>query len=294
MAIIRHAYSCTVGDTSDTGVVRPSNWNSAHNYTMLDVVVLGGNTAGATASISSGTMMLAGGSNVTLSQNNNSVSIIAGGDSRHYSFWQHPDINIWTTIGAIAQGSLSLQHVYCPYYVSGTRFVLGGSLSAATNTSGTTASCNLSVRIGIYTLNGSTLSLASSGSANNGFQWSQSASTTANTSIQSMRMLTVPLNVNFTPGSYWVGALITSETTYTSAGYTLYGNNLINNAASAAMLVPIGSNTTASSMVIPFQGIYTAATASLPTSVVKSDINWSSASNVVRANHWFAVQGITY
>jgi hypothetical protein len=41
-------------------------------------VVIGGNTAGATASVSSGTLFLAGGNNVTLSQNGQSVTISGG------------------------------------------------------------------------------------------------------------------------------------------------------------------------------------------------------------------------
>ena len=40
-------------------------------------VSLGGNTAGALTNVSSGTLFLAGGNNVTLSQNGNSITISA-------------------------------------------------------------------------------------------------------------------------------------------------------------------------------------------------------------------------
>lgn len=75
---IRHVHTNAVADGTATSVVRPSDWNSIHAYTMQDGVSLGGNTAGVLAEISSGTLLLAGGNNITLSQNANSVTISAG------------------------------------------------------------------------------------------------------------------------------------------------------------------------------------------------------------------------
>lgn len=79
MGSIVHHYNQTVADGTATSVVRPSDWNSAHDYTIQDCVSLltAGNTAGAMALISSGTAYLAGGNNITLSQNANSVTISA-------------------------------------------------------------------------------------------------------------------------------------------------------------------------------------------------------------------------
>jgi hypothetical protein len=276
--------------------------------------LLGANTAGNTTA--SGSTIGVSGINLTLSGTNGSVwnisapatsslsatggiklstngSTISIGMGNILSDFRHPE-NMWTSLGAQGQGSLSIKHMYAPFNITGTAMKIGGSLSAATNTSATTASANISLWMGIYTLNGSSLSLASSGSANNGFQWSLSASTTANTSIQSMRQMTVPMNVNMTPGEYWVAAVISSATTYTSAGFTLYGGNLINNAASAGVFAPIGSGTTASSMPILFQGIYTAATSVGPSSMSKAHINWTSASNLQRANFYNQILNNTY
>ena len=57
-----HAYSQTVADGTATSLVRPSNWNSAHNQ----IVTLSGNTSG--QSLVSGTnIIFQGGSNITLS-----------------------------------------------------------------------------------------------------------------------------------------------------------------------------------------------------------------------------------
>jgi len=68
---IRHVYNQTVADGTATSVVRPSDWNSAHNQTLF----LAGNTAGA-SSISGSDIYWAGGSNITLSANGSTVSVI--------------------------------------------------------------------------------------------------------------------------------------------------------------------------------------------------------------------------
>lgn len=286
------------------GAAAENNW----------VNLLGANTAGNTTA--SGSTIGLSGINMTLSGTNGSIinlsvpatsslsatggiqistnaSTISIGMGKILSNFHHPE-NMWTSLGVQGQGSLSIKHMYVPFNVSGSAMKMGVSMSGVTNTSATTASCNLSLWMGIYTLNGSSLSLASSGSANNGFQWSQSASSTANTSVNSMRALTVPMNVNMTPGEYWVAAVISSATTYTSAVMTFYGGNLINNAATANGFAPIGSGTTASSMAILFQGIYTAATSVGPASLSKAHVNWTSASNVVRANFYNQILNDTY
>jgi hypothetical protein len=88
---IQHVKSVTIADGTNTDVVRPSDWNSVHAYTLQDAIQIGGNTTavgGATSSISSGTAFLAGGNNITLSQDANSVTISASGNylSTYYPF----------------------------------------------------------------------------------------------------------------------------------------------------------------------------------------------------------------
>lgn len=257
-------------------------------------IEFGGNTSGTMSTITTGAVQFAGGNNVTLSQSQQSVTISGATVMPTLSRWEYPEGAFNSLPGGLGQGSLSIDHMYMPFNVTGTAMKIGGSLSAATNTSATTASANVSLWMGIYTLNGSTLSLASSGSANNGFQWSQSASSTANTSINSMRQMTVPMNVNMTPGEYWVGAVISSASTYTSFGYTMFGNSQVTNSASGAVLTPIGSNTTANRDAMLFQGIYTAATAAGPVTISNAAINNTSASNVQRANFYLVIFNATY
>jgi hypothetical protein len=331
----------------------------------LHNVTLGGNTLGGMAQVSSGTMMLAGGNNITLSQNGNTVSIIGGagggggggialansqttytsgtanlavaggamtiasttGQSFNFSVPQTSSLSatgiasistngstvsigvpsqianlsrfeypegLFSSLGLAGQGSLSINHMYVPFNVTGSAVKIGGSISAATGTTATTASANVSLWMGIYTLNGSTLSLASSGSANNGFQWSMSASTTANSTINSMRQMTVPMNVNMTQGEYWMAAVISSATTAANMSFTMYGNNQVAAAATGAVFSPIGSHTSAARDVMLFQGIYTANTAAGPTTIVGTQINNTSVSYVQRANFYNVIFNATY
>ena len=75
MAPINHVFTSPQADVADPTLIKPSAWNSAHAYTLQDAVSLAGNTAGVLGNISSGTLVLAGGNNVTLSQNGNSVTV---------------------------------------------------------------------------------------------------------------------------------------------------------------------------------------------------------------------------
>lgn len=76
---IAHVKNITIADGTDTNVVRPSDWNSVHAYTLVDGVSIFGNTAGAAGLVSSGTLYLAGGNNMVLSQNANSVTVLYQG-----------------------------------------------------------------------------------------------------------------------------------------------------------------------------------------------------------------------
>lgn len=72
---ISHIFTSPIADGTNTQLVRPSDWNSAHTYQLQDAVsISGGNTAGVLANISTGTFYMAGSNNITLSQNANSVS----------------------------------------------------------------------------------------------------------------------------------------------------------------------------------------------------------------------------
>lgn len=210
------------------------------------------------------------------------------------SRFEYPE-GLFTSLSVAGQSSLSINHMYIPFYVAGSAAKIGGSITVGTSTAAATGSINLSLWMGIYTLNGSTLSLASSGSANNGFSWQAASSASTNlTGITGMRQLTVPMSVNVTPGEYWMAAVIASATTATSVTFNVYGNAQVVAAGSSAILTPIGSSITAARDVMLFQGIYTAQTTAGPATIVGAGINNSAASNVMRANFYNAIYNATY
>lgn len=271
---------------------------------------LSGNTAGTTSFSTGPNITLAGGAGIILSGSNDGNISIVGSEGSIYlndasgiswssstngastsftasvvtsyltnslapivrvSDYHDPDGGVFA-IGAVGQGSLSIKKVFIPYHVTGTAFKLALGLVAATHTSATTASANLSVYYGIYTMNGSTLSMASSGSAANNFAWSMSASTTANTSVNGLRFITGAMNVNASPGNYWIAAVVSSASTFTDCDVSIYGLSTYGYGSIGV----IGSNASIS-MLVPFQGIYTAATAGIPSSIGRAAINYTGS-----------------
>ncbi len=351
-----------------SGTVTISAANQSVQTQNLHNVTLGGNTAGVMAQVSSGTLTLAGGNNVTLSQNGNAVTISAGaggggggialansqttytsgtanlavaggamtiasttGQSFNFSVPQTSSLSatgavsistnggtisigapvaapsttlsrfdypngIFTALSANVQGSLSLNHMYVPFNVSGSAMKIGGSLTLGTSTAASTGSANLSVWMGLYGLNGSSLSLASSGSALHAFSWqAASSATTGLSNLTGMRELTVPMNINMTPGEYWAAAVISSATTVTGATFSMWGNSLLGTAAGQAVLTPLGSATSnANNEAMMLQGIYTAATSAGPTTIAGSQINNSSSGYAMRANFYNVIYNATY
>src|SRR5262245_57799529 len=92
MGAIYHVKSATAGFEGNTAIVNPSDWNSAHAYTLQDAVsIIGTNTAGTLSNISSGTLYLAG-ANLTLSQNANSVTLSAAGAAGGGTLSVWPDL----------------------------------------------------------------------------------------------------------------------------------------------------------------------------------------------------------
>lgn len=233
---------------------------------------------------------------VSISTNGSTISIGAPVvPSATLSRWEYME-GFFTALSTNINSSLSINHMYMPFNVTGSAMKIGGSMTVGTSTGAATGSINISLWMGLYTLNGSTLSLASSGSANNGFSWqAASTATTALTGVTGMRQLTVPMNVNATPGEYWVGAVIASATTATGATYTVWGNSQIASAAGLAVLTPIGSATSnANRDAMLLQGLYIGATTAGPTSMVGSNIQNTVAGNVMRANFYNVIYNATY
>jgi len=163
-----------------------------------------GNTAGTTGT-TIGTVVLAGFGNITLSQSTAAGSqatiSLSVGDAtlRSYSFPDQPAGSFGSS-----NAGLSLMPVQVPVNVNATKVVILGHLSAATGSSG-----SVIFSLGVYTLSGSTASLASSTVRQ--FSWtSGTANSTATTvyggqSGTRYRSFDLGGTWAFTPGNYLFG-----------------------------------------------------------------------------------------
>jgi hypothetical protein len=166
---------------------------------------IGGNTTGTTALVSSGTLTLAGGTNVTLSQNGNAITIVGANTGTLQHWWPGAALNQSFSWG---NGVAQFFPVTVPNYVTATRahIAISGSISTSSNSS---HAGSLSFQLGIFTNNAGTLSSASSGSAS--WAWTDTAGAST-ASLQSNKLLSVPINVNMTPGVYYIGMWSSTST----------------------------------------------------------------------------------
>lgn len=226
---------------------------------------IAGNTSGATANISTGTMVLAGGNNITLSQNGNSVTISALGVT-----------NSFLALGTAnsSRGSTSNRFVFFrPFQLQQHLSVSAGHIVATISGSSNAASSYagvISVFMGVYTRSGSTLNLLTSAVGANQFSDLSGGSAA---SISGNRKLTCPVNFNLPPGDYWLGLMYDTNTTnanwFTVTPYTETAGQ-----AGVAWYGAIGNNSTNSAAAHPElgRGLYSAVSASLPASVAFNQI----------------------
>jgi hypothetical protein len=140
-----------------------------------------GNTAGTTGVVSGSALAVyfAGGANITISQsiNASSATLTFIGPAAGAPPTQKVAGTPWITHGVMSNAFMSIQPVYIDGYMTLGAMRFLGSLSGNTNSSGAS-----SYSFGLYTLNGSTMSLASSQSSF--FQWTSGTNSTATTGTQ--------------------------------------------------------------------------------------------------------------
>jgi len=234
---IQHFYSQTVADGTATSVVRPSDWNSAHQQ----IVNLGGNTLG-TSQVTGSDVVWAGGNNITLSANGSTVTIVgaaAGGGGYTANFFEPPKGN--TTTFQIANAYLRPFELSSPVVVNrvgmhmnlnagnSTRS-LSGAISGVINT-GATATQGVSGTVAIFTrvntnkTNASYMSIGSYSTFNYSAGWgytlSQSQSTNAGSATVSFSTtagFSFLQNVNSTGGTTTTFQTQSGTSSFSSTG----------------------------------------------------------------------------
>jgi hypothetical protein len=215
-----------------------------------------------------------------------SVAAGGGGGGATVSRYIYPNEFQPLTHSAAANNSISFNYITVDQDISASQFRALFSVSANTHTSASTNTYALTAEAGIYTQNGSTISLMSNGSQT----WSGTYSTNSTASVGGVRELTIPMNVAISPGEYWIGLRMSSASTNASVGYSLFQVS----AQQTVHLNPgrLGAGTAGSQVLYPWHGIFSTTSAALPSTVGLTGVNGSSTFGS-RAMYWFDLRNYT-
>ena len=220
----------------------------------LHNVTLSGNTAGAMAHISSGTLSLAGGNNITLSQTRNAVSIIGGA-------------------GGPGAGGIALANSETTY-TSGTAnlSVAGGAMTIASTTGQSfnfsvpqTSSLTATGAISLST-NGSTISIGAPAYSpmshwihNSAAMYSSSTLNMVNTSVSLVRML-VPEQLSFSRIEVAVSVSGATSATANTAAMALSAVGVLYSRSNSTLTPIIGQSSTTTYSYASNTGVYSSVT----------------------------------
>lgn len=256
-----------------------------NSSTTLDARTISFNGLGAmTVGFSNGSVQLSapvtssisGTGQVSISVNGSTISIGVPNYGT-LSYWDNAvvqDVATSTTFGA---GSVVLQPAMmnANLSISALREFISGSFSSSSNSS---YAVTLSVQAGLYTLNGSSLSLATSGSQSYAFTNTSSNSFSVLTGIKG---ITVPLAASITPGNYWIG--LWSNSASANANWATL-NNVVFSAGAITYNGILGSATNATNQPALGGGMWSTTSASLPSSIGLSHITGSAGNTVALVN----------
>ncbi len=244
-----------------TDLVRPGDWNSAHNFFQT----ISGNTAG--SSTASGTNLVLGFTGGV----QGSMSTAAGaatlwvGEPVHSGYNPYHDLPM--VAGQVGQGTLQFEPEILPA-VQMDRLLVP---IINTNSSNSSGSHTISSWFGVYTRNVSTLSLLASTSTS--LVVTHSGTAGSYSLYSGMRLATIPFTTTLTAGEYWLAQL--SRTTSGGANGS-YSNVVGSNIASNFLGFWSSSNNTTMQFTLG-QGVYTATTSGMPASVAFSQIRGSDS-----------------
>jgi len=275
-----------------------------------------GNTAGSTG-VTGTRLVVVGSDNVTLSQstdaNGGTVSIIGGGGggavlSMFRNLGAGVGVNsnsgqgTWLQITAFSR-SLIVQ----PLVLQGAN-IFPGSMTASTfhlgpfsisESTATMSQANtVTVALGIYTLNGSSLSLLNSVSTS----WGNVASTNNSTSTVGMRWLSIHSSQwsaapSFTPGHYWLASFYNTSGIQMQRTHSLFAASIFHSTSiQGSGTMGVATVATATTMgMMPFYGRFSATRTDFPVSIGSNQLDRATnAAGLVPAFNMLAGGPQTY
>lgn len=242
-----------------TNLVRPSDWNSAHNQ----FYTLSGNTNN--ASTASGTnVVLQGVGGVTLIGSTATIGISAAAPVTHKMFYPYDEAV--QTATAIDQATLFINPLVVPN-VQLDRVGLRVNYSNATNSTG---SVTISQWFGVYTRTSDTLSLMHSTSNTNALTFSGTGGSW--TLHSGARILTIPWTTTITQGDYWIGIGYRTTTANTNASFSQFRCSQVITTHAGVF----GQATNASDQRRLGHGVFSVSTTALPASMAFSELRGTS------------------
>lgn len=243
------------------------------------------NLSAGTTSQNASAFVFGNGGNVSFGLNGSTITASApsgtggGGGATASVFDPRPDAMRVT--GVVGNGTLAMQPVLVPLDVHHDRFVFPINFSGATNS---TARITLSMSIGLYTENGSTMSLLTSYSSAQNITHSGTANSSQNVGP---RLFTLGATGTITAGMYFVGIHSRSSSSSANASISQYVVSQLNSswsgiwgaASDASVQNPLG------------QGIYSVSfSTGMPSAVAFSHVQGGSSA-FQRPPLWWAVSG---
>ena len=260
-----------------TDLVRPSNWNSAHE----GFVTLSGNTSNLSTASGLTNLVLAGGNNITLSMATAASAATVTISQQDPILSRYTD---WGVPGAIsssaiaASASIRVFGLDAPISFTRADFPIVLSISSTANAS--TFGWAITSCFVIYTNNASTLSPVVGAIGTTTYTY---ASNTSNFSqINSGRLASFPISTLLTPGEYFIGIEVITATT-TSSG-TISFSVLFRSDYTAAPLIDFGSNSTQSGTTNAyFNGVFSGTISATNQTIAQSNVSVTGA-NQARGN----------
>jgi hypothetical protein len=195
----------------------------------------------------------------------------------------------FTNGAAIGNGTLSFQYFSPQYPITATRLdLLLNQLIATAGTTATAAALYTAIG-GVYSTflstgtgaNTTGLTLLSGGSQTASFTWASNSAGNTNLSVSAIRPISVPINLNVSPGEYFVAFAVSTSNSSVGLSTTALAWSLsiqqANTMQTAVNYAEPLAATTANSGLYGAMGEYSAATGGLPNSLPVTAINQTGA-----------------
>ena len=232
----------------------------------LGGAISGGMSGGSILISAPATSSISGTGLVSVAVNASTISI--GAAIPQLSFFQPLGPAQNTTVTQNGAGSVQVYPAIGAFPFTASRADIMMSASAAALAVSTQAQ-TISMFVGLYSLNGSTLSLASSGSQSYAMT---NSSNNSNASITGIRRLSAPINVNYTGGfDLFVGVM--TNTTFANTNGISFSNVVVPLGPGQQLQGLIGQTQVNSMQFVPGQGFFSTTSAGMPSSMALSAIS---------------------